>query len=374
MIESNHPSVRPIATSPARPPHGVAAPTARMVEGVLQETVEGGARCGVCIFRCVVPEGKRGRCGTRLNAGGRLYSLVYGVVGTISANPIEKKPVYHYLPGSLWLSVGTYGCNFRCPGCQNWGLAHADPETQARGADTVLPVDLVLEATRQRCTGVSWTFNEPAIWLEYVLAGAKLAHEEGLHTNVVTNGSFTREAIDLLAPHLDVYRVDIKGFSDRTYRSLTGRDCVDQVLDTARWVKNRWRAHVEVVTNVIPGLSDTREELEGLAVWIRDQLGPDTPWHLTRFWPAHRMSDAEATSVELLESLRSMALDKGLRFVYLGNVPGHEGENTWCPSCGELLIRRAALRLAEFRLWDGSCPACGETIPGTFASGREGRS
>jgi pyruvate formate lyase activating enzyme len=366
MIENNHPSVRPFAHSSARSSHGVEAPTAGMVKGILQETVEGGARCGVCIFRCVVPEGKRGRCGTRANVGGCLYSLVYGAASSISVNPIEKKPVYHYLPGSRWLSVGTFGCNFLCPGCQNWELAHAEPETAVTGVLRIMPDELVREASEAGCVGISWTFNEPAVWLEYVLEGASRARASGLHTNVVTNASFTREALNLLAPHIEVFRADIKGFSQETYRQLAGRACLDEVLETVRRSKVYWGMHVEVVTNVIPGVSDDMNELAGLGRWIKEELGPDTPWHLTRFWPAHQMAGASPTPVRLLEKRRSFALKNELRFVYLGNVPGHEGENTWCPSCGKLLIRRAGLRLAACHLAGRRCPTCGEPIPGTF--------
>jgi pyruvate formate lyase activating enzyme len=343
------------------------------VEGVLQEVVDGGVRCGVCLFRCVIPDGKRGRCGTRLNRGGRLHSLAYGIVGSISPNPIEKKPVYHYLPGTRWLSVGTYGCNFRCPGCQNWDLAHKEPLDRRGGYERLSPEDLADEADGTGCAGVSWTFNEPAVWFEYVIDGAVAARHRGLCTNVVTNGSLTVEALDLLAPHLDVYRVDIKGFSDETYRRLTGRGCLGGVLDGARRAKHHWGMHVEVVTNIIPGISDDVEELTALAAWIRDELDPDTPWHLTRFFPAHRLSDTPATPVALLEQVRSAGLEQGLTFVYLGNVPGHPAENTWCPECGELLIERAGLQVGAYRLHDGCCPACGESIPGVFPTARGGR-
>ncbi len=342
-----------------------------LVAGLLQDQVAGGVCCGVCIFRCVIPEGERGRCGVRLNSGGRLYNLAYGIVGSISPNPIEKKPVYHYLPGTRWLSVGTYGCNFRCPGCQNWDLAHREPLNCRGGYQRLSPEDLADEAACMGCTGVSWTFNEPAVWLEYVADGAVAARRRGLHTNVVTNGSFTPAALDLLAPHLDVYRVDIKGFSGEAYRRLTGRDCLEGVLDGARRAKHQWGMHVEVVTNVIPGISDDVGELTALAAWIRDELDPDTPWHLTRFFPAHRLSTTAATSLALLEQVRSAALEHGLRFVYLGNVPGHPAENTRCPECGELLIERAGVQVSVYRLHDGCCPVCGESIPGVFVAQRE---
>ncbi len=369
MTVTNARSARPPAGSSSAPSECAQAPKVGMVEGVLQEPVEGGVRCGVCLFRCVIPEGERGRCGTRLNAGDRLYSIVYAVVGSISANPIEKKPVYHYLPGSTWLSVGTYGCNFRCPGCQNWDLAHREPPSHGSRCERMSPEELAETAASTGCAGVSWTFNEPAVWLEYVTDSAVAARHRGLRTNVVTNGSFTAEALDLLAPHLDVYRVDIKGFSAETYRRLTGADCLEGVLQGARHAKHRWRMHVEVVTNVIPGVSDDRRELTALAGWIRDQLDADTPWHLTRFFPAHHLSASRATPVPLLEQARSAALELGLRFVYLGNVPGHPAENTWCPGCGELLIERAGLGLALNRLRDGCCPDCGEGIAGTFPGG-----
>jgi pyruvate formate lyase activating enzyme len=372
MIDSSRPPTQPSADSSSRPSDVAEVQDRGMVEGVLQVAEAEGVRCGVCTFRCVVPEGTRGRCGTRLSAGGRLYSLVYGVVGSISPNPIEKKPVYHYLPGSTWLSVGTYGCNFRCPGCQNWDLAHREPLSNGARYERLSPEQLADAAVQMGCKGVSWTFNEPAVWLEYVADGAMAARRRGLRTNVVTNGSLTAEALDILGPHLDVYRVDVKGFSSETYRRLTGADCLQGVLEGVSRAKGHWGMHVEVVTNVIPGISDDPGELAALAAWIRSELGADTPWHLTRFFPAHRLSASRATPVPLLEATRSAALDRGLRFVYLGNVPGHPAENTWCPACGELLIARAGLGLDKCCLRDGCCPVCGQVIPGRFSETRDG--
>ena len=339
------------------------------VPAKLQVAEAGEVRCGVCLWRCRIPEGEVGRCRTRANMGGRLHSLVYGVAASLSINPIEKKPVYHYLPGSQWLSVGTFGCNFLCPGCQNWGLAHVDPRASLGSAQFIPPEELVGRATRAGCAGISWTFNEPAMWLEYVLDGAKLARQRGLRSNVVTNGSFTEEALDLVAPFLDVYRVDIKGFTAESYRRLTGHDCLPAVLAGTRRARRYWGLHVEVVTNVIPGINDDPEELHDLASWIRDELGHLTPWHITRFHPAHHLADVPSTPVARLEEMRVAAMAAGLRYVYLGNVPDHEGENTWCPSCGELLISRCSLLPAANRVVDGKCPGCGEPIPGVFVNG-----
>jgi pyruvate formate lyase activating enzyme len=318
------------------------------------------------VWRCRIPTGEVGRCRTRANIGGRLFSLVYGAVASLSINPIEKKPVYHYLPGTRWLSVGTFGCNFLCPGCQNWGLAHADPRISLESAQFTSPEDLVERASLASCVGISWTFNEPAVWLEYVVQGANLARTRGLRTNVVTNGSFSADALDMLAPCLDVYRVDIKGFTAEAYRLLTGRDCLPDVLDSTRRARRHWGLHVEVVTNVTPGVNDDPEELRSLASWIRDELGQEIPWHLTRFHPTHQLSDVPLTPVGQLEEARAAAMAAGLRYVYLGNVPGHEGENTWCPSCGELLIARDTLLVMRNRMVDGKCPGCGEVISGLF--------
>lgn len=326
----------------------------------------GKVRCLACIRRCRIPAGKRGWCRTRENRDGQLYSLIYGRVSSMSLNPIEKKPVFHFLPGSRWLSLGSLGCNFRCPGCQNWELAHADLDRELEHTRYVSPAELVRLAQERRAVGISWTFNEPAIWIEYILDTLPLARDAGLFTNLVTNGALTTEALDALGPYLDVYRTDIKGFLARTYKVLAHLPHYEEIFAAAERARHRWGMHVEVVTNIIPGLNDDAETLEGIAHWLATRLGPDTPWHLTRFYPAYIFQDRPATPLETLLKAYKIARGQGLNFVYLGNVPGHELENTYCPRCRALLIRREIFDVLANHLQAGCCPECGLPIPGRW--------
>ena len=284
----------------------------------------------------------------------------------MSINPIEKKPVFHFYPGSRWLSLGSLGCNFRCPGCQNWEISHARPEG---GRNSYLsPEECLGLAKRYGCLGISWTFNEPSIWLEYTLEGAKLAKENGLYTNYVTNGYITPEALDIMGPYLDVFRVDIKGFSRGSYGSIAHIADFTPILEATRRAKELWGMWVEVVTNVIPGYNDKEGELRGIASWICHELGAYTPWHITRFFPHLKLSHLEPTPIATLEKARGWAHQEGLHYVYLGNIPGHPGENTYCHQCGSLLIRRQVFDVLEYNLNQGKCSYCQATIPGRFGS------
>jgi pyruvate formate lyase activating enzyme len=234
------------------------------------------------------------------------------------------------------------------------------------------PRQVVTLACEQRCLGISWTYNEPTLWLEYVLEGARAAREVGLLTNLVTNGSITPEALDLVGPWLDSFRVDLKGFTPKLYRRLAHLTDFSGILSVTSRAKHRWGAWVEVVTNVTPGFNDDEEQLSGIASWIHDELGPQTPWHVTRFVPRLRLAHLEATPVSTLERAREIGLAAGLSYVYLGNVSGHGAENTHCAACGELLIRRAGPAIVEFRLSGGCCPGCGAAVPGRFGAARAG--
>jgi pyruvate formate lyase activating enzyme len=321
-------------------------------------------KCNVCQRRCIIPEGKSGWCMTRVNNRGTIYSLIYGEVSSLSINPIEKKPVFHYYPGSRWLSLGSVGCNFRCPGCQNWDIAH----WKGGLMDTkyLSPEEVVSQAKALGCIGISWTFNEPALWFEYTLDTAKLAKDQGLSTNYVTNGFITEDAFGMIAPFLDVYQVDIKGFSDRTYSRIGNIQGFEGILEITKRAKDSGM-QVEVITNVTPGFNDRETELRGIASWIKNTIGPDTPWHVTRFHPHHELNHLSPTPVSLLEKAWSIGREEGLWYVYLGNVPGHRGENTYCHVCGELLIERYVFDIMRNKIKDGICPKCGAMIPGKFS-------
>ena len=340
---------------------------AMLHEAMLYEKLgDGQVRCQVCQRRCVIAPGKEGYCRTRVNQAGVLYSTIYGQVSSMMVSPIEKKPLFHYHPGSPWLSLGSLGCNFRCPGCQNWEIAHADLADSRRATQYLSPEDSVKLAKENNCLGISWTYNEPTIWFEYTYDGAKLAREQGLLTNYVTNGYITPEALDTIGPYLDSFRVDTKGFSEKTYQTLCHVDDFRGILEVTERAKEKWEMWVEIVTNIIPGYNDGDEELRDIASWIRDDLGPDTPWHVTRFVPHLDLSQIPSTPVSTLERARNIGLEAGLRYVYLGNVPGHPSENTYCHNCGKLLIERSGFSIAQNRISDGHCPDCGATIPGRF--------
>lgn len=334
-----------------------------MEEAILYEPRQDGAvRCNVCPRRCAIRPDKRGVCDVRVNRGGKLYALTYGKCSSIAADPIEKKPVFHYCPGSMVFSIGTLGCNFRCIHCQNWQIAHASPTLGADELTELGPDETVLAARKYNCEGVAWTYNEPTIWLEYILETAKLCKEDNLYTVMVTNGYITPEALDALGPYIDVYRVDVKGWTKDVYRRLAKVPDPEPVLAAAARAKTKWNMHVEVVTNVIPTLNDDDEQLSSIAGWILEELGEKTPWHVTRFIPYLELSHLEATPTATLEHARQIGFDAGLRFVYLGNVPGHEGENTYCYNCGKLVIDRVGFVVATSNLKDGCCAFCGEDL------------
>jgi pyruvate formate lyase activating enzyme len=333
---------------------------------LVEELPHGRVRCHTCLRRCVIPPRGRGWCQTRENRDGVLYSLIYGRVASLSLNPIEKKPVFHFLPKTMWLSLGSLGCNFRCPGCQNWELAHADLHREIRYIQYVSPQELVAQAVRQGAAGISWTFNEPVLWLEYILDTAPLARQAGLCTNIVTNGALTLEAIDALGPNLDVYRVDIKGFYPKTYEELAHLEEVGAIREAAVRARHRWGMWVEVVTNIIPGINDDDDTLQGIAAWLTHSLSKSTPWHLTRFHPAYHLREIPSTPMNSLEAAYKLARAAGVSFPYLGNVPGHPWENTFCPGCGREVISRHIFSVTALRLTGGVCNYCGNAVPGVW--------
>lgn len=339
------------------------------VESIIYEKLSNGAaRCLICERRCVIPEGGWGYCYTRKNKGGKIYSVLYGEVAAQHIAPIEAKPVFHFLPGSKWLSLGTVGCNLRCIGCQNWEIAHEQPCSMAQGKTRYLKPDQVIKLAKEMgCDGISWTYNEPTMWLEYTIEVSQLAKKAGLYTNYVTNGFMTKAALDRIGPYLDVFRVDIKGFSNEFYSRTANVSDFTPILENSMRAKSRWNMHVEVVTNVIPGYNDSEIELGRLATWIATKLGKRTPWHLTRFVPYLKLSDVPCTPVETLERARGIAIDVGLLYVYIGNVPGHAGENTYCPKCSRVVIGRYHFSVIAYNLVDGCCRYCGQRITGTFS-------
>lgn len=338
-----------------------------MREALLYHKLEDGkVRCDVCQVRCVIPDGGRGSCGTRLHRDGRLYTLIYGLASSVCVDPIEKKPLYHFYPGTSVLSLGTLGCNFRCPGCQNYTLSHQAPAEEERRLQHISPEQSVALALAHRCDGICWTYNEPTIWFEQTLETARLAKEKGLTTAYVTNGYITPEALDVIGPYLDAFRVDIKAFSRPAYKAISGLARFEGILDAAVRAQTKWGMHVECITNVTPTINDDPAMLRDIACWIRDALGPHTPWHITRFTPYLDLSHLPPTPVRLLEETYDMARAEGLAYPYLGNVAGHGGEDTYCHACGAVVIARRGMSVAGLNLKDGCCGSCGTEIPGRF--------
>ncbi len=318
-------------------------------------------QCHTCQWRCKIGPGKYGVCGMYQNQDATLYNLNYSLVSSVAADPIEKKPLFHFFPGTLAFSLGTLGCNFHCQHCQNWEISMADGQTLGRSCREMTPEAQIELARQYDCQGVAWTYNEPAIWLEYTLDSAKLAKKSHLYTVYVTNGYSTPEALDAIGPYLDAWRVDIKGFSDHFYRELAKVPHWRQILATAKRAKEKWNMHVEVVTNIIPTMNDD-EQLTGIAHWIHDELGELTPWHVTRFYPHHRLVHLPPTPVATLERACDIGRKAGLKFVYTGNVPGHSHENTVCYNCGQLIVERFGYQTTVLGLVGSRCKFCGAEL------------
>lgn len=319
---------------------------------------KGTVRCSLCAHRCTIKEGKQGVCGVRINRGGTLYAVTYSKVIAEAVDPIEKKPLNHFLPGTLSYSLGTIGCNFHCEHCQNWHISQQTLEMEA--LRDLSPEQGVERAIRSGCASIAWTYNEPTIWHEYPLAMGTLARQKGLGTVYVTNGYITEEGLGELAGMLNAFRVDIKSFSDAFYRKVCGGR-LQPVLDAAARAKELGM-HVETVTLVIPGQNDSMEEMETLIGWVLETLGPDTPMHFTRFHPDYRMFDARPTEIKKLEKIYERARELGLHYPYLGNVGGHPYENTYCPACGALVIERSGYTVRIRGLEDHTCTECGGHI------------
>ncbi len=246
----------------------------------------------------------------------------------------------------------------RCKHCQNWAIAHAEPQSFDLGLTSVSSQEAVDLAKKYQASGIAWTYNEPTIWFEYTLDSAKLCKKEGLYTVYVTNGYISFNALDMIGPYLDAFRVDVKGFTEKFYQFLAGVKDFSPILKATERAKEKWKMHIEVVTNVIPTLNDTEEHFRGIARWIRDSLGTDTPWHITRFYPYLKLSHLYPTPIETLEKGREIGLEEGLSFVYLGNVPSHPGEHTYCPNCKRLVIKRMGYSISVYDVEKGKCKYC----------------
>jgi pyruvate formate lyase activating enzyme len=334
-----------------------------MHEAVLYEKLPGSrVGCHTCQWRCRINPGKYGVCGMYQNQGGILFNLNYARVSSAAADPIEKKPLFHFYPGTLCFSLGTLGCNFHCKHCQNWEISTADSSSLLDSCRELQPKAAIELAKQYRCQGVSWTYNEPTIWFEYTLDSAKLARAANLYTVYVTNGYATPEALDTIGPYLDAWRVDIKGFSDEFYKALSGVPRWREILEVAKRAKNKWGMHVEVITNIVPTMNDDDKQLEGIANWIRDELGELTPWHVTRFYPHHRLTHLPPTPLATIDHACEIGRRAGLKFIYAGNVAGHQSESTRCYACGKVSVRRLGYQTEVIGLDGSKCRFCGAEL------------
>ncbi len=324
---------------------------------------EGKVRCGLCSHRCLILPGRRGICGVRENRDGTLYSLVYDKVIARNIDPIEKKPLFHFQPGSRSFSIATPGCNFRCKHCQNADISQLPHD---RGGiilgEEFSPAALVEAAVRSRCASISYTYTEPTIYFELAYDTARAAVGAGLQNVFVTNGYITPEALQEIRPYLHAANIDLKGFRDDFYRTICGAK-LQPVLDAIR-LYHEYGIWIEITTLVIPGHNDSDEELTGIARFIKS-VGADIPWHVSRFHPTYHLDNAPITPIETLGRARRIGFQEGLRYVYEGNIPG-EGEDTQCWTCKKKLVERIGFSVQANRIKDGSCGFCGAKIAGVW--------
>jgi len=319
-------------------------------------------QCQLCPHFCVLKKGERGKCKVRKNINGKLISLVYNKPCSLALDPIEKKPLYHFLPGEKALSIATAGCNLHCSHCQNWEISQCHPE-KLRNLE-LKPEEIIKEAKENKTKIISYTYTEPTIFYEYMLDISKLAKEKKIKNTTVTNGFINPEPLNELCRYIDASNIDLKSIDDEFYRQVCGAR-LQPVLESIKLMKknNVW---IELTNLLIPGLNDSTEQIEKLVDWVKKNLGKDTPVHFTAFYPTYKMLNLPSTPLITLRKARNIALSKGLRYVYTGNLQDEEGNNTYCPKCREMLIKRKFFEVIENKLKKGKCFNCGEKIPGVW--------
>ena len=295
----------------------------------------------------------------RKNIGGKLYTLNYAAASSVAVDPIEKKPLFHFYPGSTVLSLGSVGCNFRCKHCQNWNISQA--ELEEISLREIVPEDAVKLADEYKCKSIAWTYNEPTMWLEYTIDSAKLAKKNDLKTVYVTNGYMTEESLEMIGPHLDAANVDLKGMTDQFYKELCDAR-MQPVLDSIIRIHDK-KIHMEITNLMIPGYNDSEENIKALVNFMVDEVGVEVPLHFTRFFPYYELKDVTPTAIADLEKAHRIAKNAGMKYVYIGNVPSGTGENTYCHICGDLLVERNSNQIIHNSLKkDHKCPKCGAEI------------
>lgn len=322
---------------------------------------ENKAQCFLCPRNCVIPDGETGFCGVRQNNKGKLYSLVYGKTTGIQIDPIEKKPLYHFLPGSAAFSVGTVGCNLVCQHCQNWATSQSKPGNWH--SYDITPEEIVQKAKQENCESIAYTYNEPTIFGEFVLDTAKLARKKGIKNVLVTNGFTGDDARLDFCKYIDAANVDLKAFDNEFYKKYSGA-WLEPVLESLKIYKRK-KVWTEATNLIIPKLNDSMEKIKEMAAWIKDNIGTDIPLHFSAFYPAYKLQDMPPTSAATLLEARKIAMSCGLKYVYIGNVATADEENTFCPKCGKIIIERANFTILQNNIKQGKCE-CGEKIQGVW--------
>ncbi len=320
-------------------------------------------QCHLCNHQCTISPSKRGICGVRENREGKLYTLVFGRAISLHVDPIEKKPIFHLYPGSTSFSIATVGCNFRCLQCQNHEISQMPKDQGRMDGSTVSPSKIVSLAKENRCQSISYTYTEPTIYFEYAYETAALAKKEGIKNIFVTNGYMTEEALKMIQPYLDAANVDLKSFQEKFYKEVCGAR-LQPVLENLRMMRQLgiW---VEITTLVIPTLNDSDKEFEEIAQFIVS-LGPEVPWHISAFYPTYKMLSLPRTPASLLHRAREIGIRAGLQYVYCGNIPGEEGEDTFCPHCSRKVIERIGFGVAKNEVIKGECRHCHTKIDGIW--------
>jgi len=328
-----------------------------MKEALLYEKrAEKAVQCRLCNHECIIQDGRFGICMVRQNKDGILYTHVFDRIVAEHVDPIEKKPLFHFIPGSTSYSVATVGCNFKCRFCQNANIAQMPADQGQISGMTLTPQQIVKTAISNRCKSISFTYTEPTIYFEFALETAKQAHEQNIKNIFVSNGYMSKDAIKTISPWLDAANIDLKSFNDLFYKKYCGGKLQPVLENLVRLKENN--VFVEITTLVVTGLNDDPNEIKQSADFIVNELGPDTPWHLSRFHPSYRLKDRPATSIETLQRSRKIGMDAGLHYVFTGNVPGDKGESTFCHQCGQLLIDRFGFHILKNYLEDCQCPNC----------------
>lgn len=322
-----------------------------------------GVQCDLCPNACILSPGDLSVCRSRVNMGGRLYSLAYGNPCAVHVDPVEKKPLLHFMPRTLSFSIATTGCNFRCLNCQNWEISQARPH-EVRHHE-LFPKDVVSEAGKNGAASIAYTYSEATTFYEYMIDTSRLAREKGLKNLYISNGYINQGPLKTLCGVLDAANINLKSFNDAIYKKLNGGH-LDPVLETLETLSKK-NVHLEITNLVVPGYTDKDDMVRKMCAWIMDHLGPDHPLHFSRFFPMYKLDRLSPTPVATLTRFREIALSEGIRHVYVGNVPGHEGNHTYCHSCKKRVLERKGYSLGEIRMTDGCCDFCGTRIPGVWS-------